>query len=311
MSLIRRRKSPGWKKISVKSNIRRIPKAASRSNGRLKIIKILNPISRKKINLNGPTHKRLIREKILNVSGVDIRSRTKKIKPKTKPKIKPKIRTKPKPKFQPKTKPKIKPKPSRLYGDVMGNIMMFLPEKEMVKISKLKRKYPKRNLLDYPFDFSNPGMCQAFADSDFEVLMKNQNLNRLGLFECVVKRGLLDKVKILLKDKNIDSSNRNSAFHWASRNGRLETVVELLKDLQVDPSANDDEAIREASAWGHLEIVKLLLKDERVDPSANNNDAILLASSYGNPEIVKELLKDSRVVSLAINMMNRLNNWER
>ena len=47
----------------------------------------------------------------------------------------------------------------------------------------------------------------------------------------------------------------------------MEVVQELLKDKRVDPSANNNYAIRWASEKGHLEVVQELLKDNRVDPS--------------------------------------------
>ena len=130
MSLIRRRKSPGWGKTPIKRSVRSVSgvkKVVSRKKivEIVKPVKIVNPISRKKINLNGPTHKRLIREKVLDASGFDIRS--KKLKPK------------------PQKSKKPQPRP-RLFGDVMGNIMSFMPEKEMVKVSKLKKEYPVQSL---------------------------------------------------------------------------------------------------------------------------------------------------------------------
>jgi Ankyrin repeats (3 copies) len=44
----------------------------------------------------------------------------------------------------------------------------------------------------------------------------------------------------------------------ASYNGYSEVVKILLMDERVDPSADDNEAIKWASANGHLEVVKLL-----------------------------------------------------
>ncbi len=210
MSLIRRRKSPGWEKISprVVPNIKRVSKATRKS----KTTKIVNPISRRKINLNGPTHKKLIREGILNIDGVDIRSKKSRVKIKTqKPKAQKSKTQSQKPKAQKskpqKSKPKTqsqKSKPTRLDGDVTGNIMRFLPEKVMVEVSKYKKEYPKQNLLSYPFDLSDVERCQAFSNSDFDVLIKNQNIDRQDLFQCVVMRGLTDKIKILLKDPKVD-----------------------------------------------------------------------------------------------------------
>jgi hypothetical protein len=39
----------------------------------------------------------------------------------------------------------------------------------------------------------------------------------------------------------------------------------------VDPSAEDNDAIRVAVKNGHEEIVKILLQDPRVDPSSLDN----------------------------------------
>jgi hypothetical protein len=45
----------------------------------------------------------------------------------------------------------------------------------------------------------------------------------------------------------------------------------LLSDPRVDPSDENNYAIRLASYYGYLKIVKLLLSDPRVDPSDENN----------------------------------------
>ena len=86
----------------------------------------------------------------------------------------------------------------------------------------------------------------------------------------------------------------------ASRRGHLEIVKLLLADApsgrgalrqRIDPSADDNYAIRYASSNGHLEIVKLLLADSRVDPSTDDNFAIRFAPQNGHIEIVKLLMK--------------------
>ena len=111
----------------------------------------------------------------------------------------------------------------------------------------------------------------------------------------VSKYGLLGEVKRLL-DSGVDPSvNNNEAIRKASENGHTEVVKVLLADNRVDPSVRDNEAIREASYKDHSEIVKVLLADDRVDPSADNNKAIRWASYYGHSEVVKVLLADDRV----------------
>ena len=65
----------------------------------------------------------------------------------------------------------------------------------------------------------------------------------------------------------------------------------LLEDGRVDPSADDNYAIKGASQNGHVEVVKLLLEDGRADPSANDNYAIRKASKNGHAEVEELLFK--------------------
>ena len=51
---------------------------------------------------------------------------------------------------------------------------------------------------------------------------------------------------------------------------------------------------------GHYEIVKYLLLDKRVDPSDQNNEALRLAVSNNHEAIIKLLLSDSRVDSKSV-----------
>ena len=67
-----------------------------------------------------------------------------------------------------------------------------------------------------------------------------------------------------------------------------------MADHRVDPTANNNEAIRAACDRNHVEIVRMLLTDSRVDPSTNNNEAIERAILHGYTELV-QLLSDGRV----------------
>ena len=75
----------------------------------------------------------------------------------------------------------------------------------------------------------------------------------------------------------------------------LEKGQAFTEGTLVDPSANNNDAIRCASWNGHVEVVKLLLNDPRADPSANNNYAICLASRGGHVDVVELLLDDPRI----------------
>ncbi len=57
----------------------------------------------------------------------------------------------------------------------------------------------------------------------------------------------------------------NLAIRMASKHGRTEAVIRLLKDERVDPSVRCNDALCWASLNGHMEVVSLLLGDPRVD----------------------------------------------
>ncbi len=62
----------------------------------------------------------------------------------------------------------------------------------------------------------------------------------------------------------------------------------------VDPSIDNNYAIRTASEKGYLEIVELLLQDPRVDPCVNNNYPIRIASKMGHLETIGLLHRSPR-----------------
>ena len=312
MSLLKRRKSPNPLKFSVRKVIVRKPPKHSKPPQTPKSHKkpetqktsIVNPITTRKINLGGTTHLRLIKEKVLDGDGKDIRKKVVKVK-------------------------------TQISDDVVGTIMSFLPTKIIPKVAKQHQRYAKKALLHHSFDISDSEACLAFSKSDIKLLIRNPNIKKQSLFKCVVMRGfhllvrellkaeyasalgrervdpsdnkneaiisasengLYLVVRELLKDKRVDpGADKNEAIGLAAEYGRLQVVKELLKDKRVDPGDDDNKAIRRASRNGHVLIVKELLKNQRVDPGANKNEAINLASLHGHYLVVRELLKDKRV----------------
>jgi len=95
-----------------------------------------------------------------------------------------------------------------------------------------------------------------------------------------------------LLDCGVDpTADDNYAIRVASERGHVEVLKILLSDKRVDPTAGDNRAILWASENGHVEVVKILLSDKRVDPTAGDNRAILWASENGHVEVVKLLKK--------------------
>ena len=129
-----------------------------------------------------------------------------------------------------------------------------------------------------------------------KLYISNILLYKLKYTNSIFVNGNLEFVNLLLKDERVDpSADNNYAIKEASYWGYVEIVKLLLKDKRVDPSAEDNYAIRVASKEGHAEVVKLLLQDKRVNPSADYNDAIREAAIYGLAEVVILLLSDERV----------------
>ncbi len=107
------------------------------------------------------------------------------------------------------------------------------------------------------------------------------------------KYGHTELVKLLLRNyPKVDPSAQNN---WAMRNAicsnHFKIVELLLKDPRIDLSINNSLEFVNAVECGNIRIVELLLADKRMDPSARNNESIICAAERGNIHIVELLLK--------------------
>ena len=84
----------------------------------------------------------------------------------------------------------------------------------------------------------------------------------------------------------------------ACKNGHLQSLNVIVGVYKIDPSVGEVFCV--ACTIGNTKVVALLLTDPRVDPSIQDNYAIRAASCYGNHEVVALLLADSRVDPSAI-----------
>ncbi len=120
--------------------------------------------------------------------------------------------------------------------------------------------------------------------------------NIQNLFQFVSQEGFDAVVRLLLRDPRVDpSAQDNAAIRWASERGHVDVVQLLLADPRADPSVRNHQAIRMASEGGYDAIVGMLLEDPRLDPSALTNIAIRMVSQQGCVEVVRLLLADPRV----------------
>ena len=152
--------------------------------------------------------------------------------------------------------------------DIHQTIFQFLSPSIKKKVLLSHKYLPEVDLKSANYNLDDPKICKLFRNEDFELLIRNRNLDRQKLFKCVIDRGLVKYIDILLH------TVENQNFGIKS----------------IDPSVNNNYAIRKAAKEGYTEIVKLLLLDPRVDPSADYNNAIIMASRNGHATIVKLLL---------------------
>ena len=168
--------------------------------------------------------------------------------------------------------------------DILGSVVKFVEQEDIFSLAKTNKQLYKAVLLHYHFDdyklllklSTEP--ARLGSDADFNIILKNVNVDPEVIFKAIIK------------------GNKH----------------QLLKNYlnKIDPSLDDNWAIRKASKKGYYIIVKLLLDlplergvhehssralheekpSFRVDPSANNNYAIQLASKNGHEVLVKLLL---------------------
>src|SRR5579863_176938 len=93
------------------------------------------------------------------------------------------------------------------------------------------------------------------------------------------EESVLTIVTQMMNDKSDDVNQQlNDMFkELVNHNCHIKSIIVLLGDNRVDPSANHNYAIRTASKNNQIELVKILLQDQRIDPGANDNDAIRMA----------------------------------
>jgi hypothetical protein len=114
--------------------------------------------------------------------------------------------------------------------------------------------------------------------------------------------GGVEVVKLCIVSRLVPSSaDFGESLILALFNSHVHEVKEMLKSGLVDPSTDENLAIRLAAETGNTSKVELLKSDERVNPVAGY--ALTLAAEYNHPEVVDILLKDSRFDGESIQMI--------
>jgi hypothetical protein len=145
-----------------------------------------------------------------------------------------------------------------------------------------------------PLDITSDGSTFMFPNTKVvQQAMKEGKLVPQGDEDLLQTQYPNVVLELLKHGTDVDpSANDNEALMFACENGFVEMVKVLLQDPRVDPSARDNEAIRLACRKGYFEIVEALSESPRFHASADMNKEIVWASNNGHGEVVKSLLKN-------------------
>jgi len=103
-------------------------------------------------------------------------------------------------------------------------------------------------------------------------------------------------VNMLMNVMSASAEALNDAFQIACSNGNYKVAKKLID--QVDPTLNHNLALRYAASIGHFKLCCLLMSHPAVNPSDQNNEALKTALRNEDTDIVTLLLRDTRVALL-------------
>jgi hypothetical protein len=118
------------------------------------------------------------------------------------------------------------------------------------------------------------------------------------MLQKAIKSNYIKTTYMLMTKGMVDpSDDDNWAIRYCSFHNFIEIAKVLLRDKRVDPSATENWSIKWAAIKNHIEITTLLLRDKRVNPCLNNNLIIKTILKYGHVQIAKMLLNHPKVIS--------------
>ncbi|KAJ3083906.1 hypothetical protein HDU99_005037 [Rhizoclosmatium hyalinum] len=139
---------------------------------------------------------------------------------------------------------------------------------------------------------------------------KNKSITCLLSAAC---RKNIQVAKLLLKDPRIDLNNAGNLFAFVFEGGNHALVKLFLEDERINPSVNNNRALRIAARNNHAHVVSLLLQDPRVDPS-DCWDVLCEAAEFCRTDIVRILLANPPRVDPSIHnnaaIRRALVRWE-
>ena len=173
------------------------------------------------------------------------------------------------------------------------------------KVEYLLSQSDPQNVLYYAVIYGDVDtvdeLLKRGVDPNFSII-EHEGTLELSLFKWALRSGHVSVIDRLLQDDRIDPTvDDNSAIRNAIVDGNLDIMKSLFRNPKVKKSFSVNEAISIASYNGKIDVLNDLLQDPIVDPGANNNDAIKWAAVGGKINVVNRLLQDSRVDPTADN----------
>lgn len=95
------------------------------------------------------------------------------------------------------------------------------------------------------------------------------------------------------------SFDENYAIRFGCKKGCLDAVKFLLSLPRVNPMAKENAPLILAAKHGHDLIVNLLLQEDRINPAEPDNEALITACLGGHTKVVRVLLSDNRINAAA------------
>ncbi|KAJ3280518.1 hypothetical protein HDU76_009165 [Blyttiomyces sp. JEL0837] len=191
------------------------------------------------------------------------------------------------------------------FSEICTIIFIVACERGHLAVIKFLLNLHKTDQITIDFDkFNHHAIREASSNGYLEIvkilleLNLDPSLQQSKALRSACINGHMDIVKLLLSTNKVDindvTMNDNQVFWKACGNGHIDVVKFLLgyPNLNVDPGAKDNAAIRLAAEGGYLELVKFLCGVPGVDPSACDNDAVFRASCEDSsfPDVVEFLL---------------------
>ena len=153
-----------------------------------------------------------------------------------------------------------------------------------------------------PIEKDNAAIKLAVITKNYEILkllLDNFDVQTTVDYEQLLNYSKDEKITKLIREsippnsmyahlrlQNEDEKSFKEFLYYVEY-GNIEQVKRILKEGKVNPSAQDNKAIKMSAEIGHTELSKILLDDYRIADTVDYTDIVQIASDNSNKKIVK------------------------